>query len=953
MKSATDILFRPFRLDTENEMLWRGSRVIALRQKSFALLRYLAERPGQLVAKEELLQAVWPATRVSDIVLKVCIREVRQVLGDQPQAPAFIETIQRRGYRFIRPVRHREPADTVHPKARRFDGKDRPRTTDNQIPTKLLPPVTPAANKQAISSSFVGREAELSQLQGWLEKMLGGERQVIFVTGEAGIGKTAIIEAFLERAAKYPSVWLAHGQCIAHYGVGEAYLPILEVLTYLCHGAGRDRLLAILNQHAPLWLAQMPSLLTPADRRRLQREVQGASRERMLREIAKALEVLTAEVPFILVLDDLHWSDNATLDLLAVLGSRRESARLLILAAYRPEEIGTGAHPLKNIAYELHARGRCQHMPLSFLNEHEVAQYLTARFPAHLFPAMLAPLIHKRTDGNALFVTSVVEDLVARRLIAFHNRQWRFTAPLTDVRLEESTSIREIIDSQFDRLSAEEEYLLKVASVVGEQFSTAAVAAGVGVPITDIEELCDRLARRNQFLRSREAEEWPDGTVTTRYEFIHSLYQHSLYERIPAAKRIQLHQRIGERQEQGYGDQAEEIAAGLTRHFERGRDSRRAVHYRLHAAHNAVRRFGYHEATVHLTAGIALLPHLHDEQERGQCELALQNALGAIYIATQGYASPAVAHAYSRVRDLCQQLNTTSPLASALRGLWSFSLTRAEFQTARLLAEQLLEAAQQEPSQAPLLEAERALGQTLYFQGHLPEALRYLQQSVNRYDAERHAAHVFLYGQDPKVVSLVQQGRTLWLLGYPDLAVQQAESAILFAHEVSHPYSLALAQYHALVVHLARRDRNEVQKLTDKLQHLSTEHGFPYWQSSSQILHGWILAQQGQWEQGIQEMLQGLFAYQATGAIVNRPYSLALLAEIYGIVGQTSEGLALVTEALALVQQSGGHFYEAEMLRLRGELLLQTRSVYRPITRSACGTDLKTTGSEPMRSPSA
>lgn len=953
MKSVTDILFRPFRLDTENEMLWRGSRVIALRQKSFALLRYLAERPGQLVAKEELLQAVWPETRVSDIVLKVCIREVRQVLGDQPQAPAFIETIQRRGYRFIRPVRHREPVDTDHPKARRFEVDDPSHTADKRIPLELLPSVTLAANNHTRSSHFVGREAELAQLQSWLDTMLGGERQIIFVTGEAGSGKTAIVEAFLERAARYPSVWLAHGQCIAHYGVGEAYLPILEVLTHLCHGAGRDRLLAILNQYAPLWLAQMPSLLTSADRRRLQREVQGASRERMLREITEALEVLTAEVPLILILDDLHWSDNATLDLLAFLGSRREAARLLVLAAYRPEEIGTGAHPLKNVDHALYAHGRCQHMPLSFLNEHDIAQYLTARFPAHLFPPTLALLIHKRTDGNALFVTSVVDDLVARRIITLHDEQWRFTAPLADVHLEESTSIREIIDSQLDRLSAEEEYILKVASVAGEQFSTAAVAAGAGVPITDIEELCDRLARRNQFLRTREAEEWPDGTVATRYEFIHSLYQHGLYERITAAKRIQLHQRIGERQEQGYGDQAGEIAAELTLHFERGRDSRRAVHYRLHAAHNAVRRLGYHEATAHLTAGLALLPHLHDEQERGRCELALQNALGAICIATQGYASPAVEHAYGRARDLCQQLNMTSPLASALRGLWSFSLTRAEFQTARLLAEQLLGVAQQESSQALLLEAERALGQTLYFQGHLPEALHYLQQSVNRYDAERHAAHVFLYGQDPKVVSLVQQARTLWLLGYPDLAFQQAENAILFAHEVSHPYSLALAQYHALVVHLARRDRNKVHRLTDELQQLSTAHGFPYWQSSNQIIYGWMLAQQEQWEQGIQEMLQGLFAYKATGAVVNRPYSLALLAEIYGRVGQTSEGLALVTEALALVQQSGGHFYEAEMLRLRGELLLQTRSAYRPITRSARGTDLKTTGSDPMRSPSA
>lgn len=652
MKSATDILFRPFRLDTENEMLWRGSRVIALRQKSFALLRYLAEHPGQLVAKEELLKAVWPETRVSDIVLKVCIREVRQVLGDHPQAPSFIETIQRRGYRFIRPVRRRELENTVAPKARRFDLSEFPPRIDKKIPLSLSPSVAPSADPQALTNNFVGREVELAQLQAGLEKALRGERQVVFVTGEAGIGKTALIEAFLERAATYPSLWLARGQCIAHYGGGEAYLPILEVLTRLCREPGRDRLLTILNQYAPLWLAQMPSLLTPADRRRLQREVQGASRERMLREVTEALEVLTTEVPLILVLDDLHWSDNATLDLLAFLGARREPARFLLLAAYRPEEIGPGAHPLKSIAHGLHTHGRCQHLPLAFLNVEDVAHYLTARFPAHRFSPALAVLIYQRTDGNALFVTNVVEDLVARNILAFHHEQWRLTVPIADVHFEESTSIREIIDSHLDRLGPEEEATLKVASVAGEQFSTAAVAAGVGVSSEEIEELCEGLARRNQFLRMREPEEWPDGTVATRYEFIHSLYRHSLYERVTAAKRVQLHQRIGERQEQGYGNQANEIASELALHFERGRDIRRALHYRLQAAHNAVHLFAYQEAGSHLAKGMELLAHLNDTQERKQYELVLQNALGAIAIATHGRPSAAVEHTYAQAREL-------------------------------------------------------------------------------------------------------------------------------------------------------------------------------------------------------------------------------------------------------------------------------------------------------------
>lgn len=924
MKSVTDILFRPFRLDTENEMLWRGSRVIALRQKSFALLRYLAEHPGQLVAKEELLKAVWPETRVSDIVLKVCIREVRQVLGDQPQAPSFIETVQRRGYRFIRPVRHRELAKTLKFKARHVTPTEQPLTPDSAHHTELSFPLTSPTPTPAPLPHFIGRKAELHQLQTWLEKALCGERQIVFVTGESGIGKTTLIEAFLERVAKHPSLWIARGQCIAHYGVGEAYLPILEIFTRLCRETGHERFFAILSQYAPLWLAQMPSLLTPSDRRRLHREVQGASRERMLREMTEALETLTTEIPLVLVLEDLHWSDNATLDLLAFLGSRQELARLLILSAYRPEEVATGAHPLKKVTHELQSHGRCQQLSIPLLQDDDVDCYLKARFPTNAFPSALAQVIHKRTDGNALFVTNVVEDLVVKSVIALCDGQWRLTANIADVRFEEPTSIREIIDNQLDRLSPREEQTLKAASVAGEQFSTAAVAAGMKAQIEEIEELCEGLARHNLFLRTREPEEWPDGTVAMRYEFIHSLYQHDLYDRITAAKRVQLHQRIGERQEEGYCDQADEIASELALHFERGRDIRRALHYHLQAAHNAIRRFGYHEAVSHLTKGMELLPHLTDVRERIRHELTLQNALGAVYVATQGYAAPLVEHAYARACTLCQEVENAPQLAPALRGLWAFHLTRAGFQTARALAEQLLGIARQEQNPALLLEAERALGQTLYFLGYLPEARQYLACSVTRYDPAIHVSHIFLYGQDPKVVSLVQQARTLWLLGNQDQAVQQADNALTFAREVGHPHSLALALYHAAVVYQASRDLQHLQALIDTLLQLSTEHGFPYWRSSGQILYGWTLAQQGQVDEGIQQMQQGLSAYEATGAIVNRPYSLTLLAEAYGAVGRAHEGLALLTEALAQVQQNGGHFYQAEMLRLRGELLLQT-----------------------------
>ncbi len=659
MTPVQDILFRPFRLDIVNEMLWRGSRVLALRQKSFSLLRYLAEHPGQLVTKEELLKAVWPETRVSEIVLKVCIREVRQALGDQPHAPAYIETVQRRGYRFIRPVRRRERLPTRgRRRTQSITSERRNSEQDGELQGNMPPPCSaPAPRAPAINC--IGRDAELTLLRTWLEKALSGERHLVFVTGEAGIGKTTLINAFLERVAADPSIWIARGQCIAHYGGGEAFLPVLEAVSRLCREPGRERLLWLLKQHAPLWLAQMPSLLTLQDRRRLQREVQQASRERMLREMADVVEALTAETPLVLVLDDVHWGDRATLDLLSFL-SRREPARLLIIGAYRPEELCAGAHPLKGIKHELQSHSRCHHLPLTLLTVADVARYLAVRFPTNTFPSALALILHQRTEGNPLFIENVVEHLQATGVIAQNDGDWSLTTTVEAVQLEKPTTIQEIIEAHLDRLSPQEEQVLKVAGVAGVEFSTAALAAGLHAEEEAVEDWCEGLAQRKQFLRALGSEEWPDGTLTTRYEFIHALYQQGWYDRVTAGKRVQLHQRIGERIEQGYGARAAEAASELAVHFERGRDIRRAIHYHIQAALNAARHCSYQEVVNHLTRSIALLPHAPESAERTQQEHALLHALSTARMAPQGCACPAVEHACAHARLLCQYIQGAS-----------------------------------------------------------------------------------------------------------------------------------------------------------------------------------------------------------------------------------------------------------------------------------------------------
>ncbi|MBI3799183.1 MAG: AAA family ATPase [Deltaproteobacteria bacterium] len=531
----------------------------------------------------------------------------------------------------------------------------------------------------------MGRGAELAQLHRWLEKALGGERQVVFVTGEPGIGKTTLVEAFLvgirdwglgvgplssqtlssksqvaSRLTQHsglntqdrsslapnpqhptPSLWLGHGQCIEHFGAGEAYLPVLEALGQLCRQPGHERFIELLTRYAPTWLVQLPWLLTRAEQESLQRQVMGAPRERMLREMAELVQALTTEAPLVLVVEDLQWSDYSTLDLLAFLARRRETARLLFVGTYRPVDVILRDHPLKGVKQEMVMHGRCAELPLELLTEKVVAEYLSVRFGEaavrELSLQELARRIHQRTDGNPLFMVNLVDYLVAQGVIVREGGSDRTPVPVEPGRLKEKvealtlgvpTNVRQMIAVQLEELTPEERRVLEAASVVGVEFAAPTVAAALQEGTVRVAEWCEGLTRRGQFLRPTGVSEWPDGTVTASYGFLHALYQETLYEQVTATRLVEFHRRIGVRQETAYGDRVGEIAAALAVHFEEGREYGRAVQHLQRAAENALQRSAHREAINHLTKALDLLKVLPDTPERDRQELTLQIALG-------------------------------------------------------------------------------------------------------------------------------------------------------------------------------------------------------------------------------------------------------------------------------------------------------------------------------------
>jgi predicted ATPase len=372
----------------------------------------------------------------------------------------------------------------------------------------------------------------------------------------------------------------------------------------------------------------MPWLLSETDYRALQRHLLGTTKDRMLREIAEMIVALTADNPLILVLEDLHWSDSAILDLLAVLARRRESARLLILGTYRPMGMLRHGHPLPAMVRELQIHGHCVELSLSPLSEAAIQEYLTLQFPEQNLSTSFIQWLHRRTEGNPLFLGATVNHLVAHGWLP--TGKGRGDRPEGDEILarEVPETLRQMIDLQFNQLSPEEQEILTVGSIVGTEFTAALVVAGIKDDLLPVEEWCEGMVRRGQFLRTGGVTEWPDGTVTARYNFLHVLYPQVISKRISLAQRQRLHQWIGLRLEEGYGERVGEIAAELALHFEQGRDYRRAVSYHQQVAEQALRRHAYQEAITHLTRGLELVLTLPDPTERIQRSCIYALSLG-------------------------------------------------------------------------------------------------------------------------------------------------------------------------------------------------------------------------------------------------------------------------------------------------------------------------------------
>lgn len=774
-----------------------------------------------------------------------------------------------------------------------------------------------ALDSKATSRPVIRREAELSVLHQALTDAARGRGVVVSLAGDPGIGKTTLVEGFLaEAAAAEPAPLIARGQCSERMGESEAYLPVLEALESLVRSPDGMRISRLMQVVAPTWCGHLGLAADEPDARLPGRAM---SQSAMLREFDRLLEEITRSQSLILFFEDVHWADQSTIDMLAHLGRQCGNLRLLVVLSYRPTEMLLGRQPLNRILLELQSRGACRELSLSLLSANDVRHYLALAFVDHDFPEEFAGEIYSRTEGSPLFMVDLLNYLVGRGVVAQVDGRWRLVQPLPDLVLDLPASVRSMIGRKLDRIQGAQRQILTAASVQGNSFDSAVIAGALDSDVIEVEEHLQQLDRVHRLVRFVAEHEFPDRTLTARYEFVHSLYQQALYHDLSPGRRTSLSLALAQRLEQHHGLRSFVVAAPLAYLYEAGRDHLRAAQFTCQSAQNAGKVFAHREAIALARRGLRMLSTLPDSPERDAVELGLQTLLGLQLQVTQGYGAADAKHAYSRALGLCHEAAEPSRRFLVVWGLWLCYKVASNLPRAQVLADELSSLARQQNDPALALQAHQALGMTAFCRGDLTASLRNVEQAVTLYDPLAHGEHASSFGQDPSVMCRAFGSVVLWLLGYPDAAREQRQVTLQMSAGLS-PTTQAVAWHFAAMLSQLLRDPRQTRLQAERSTAIASEHGLSFWQAGGEILIGWATAMQGARAEGIARLQAGLRKWRATDSVTYETYYLGLLAELLLADGQRDAAVQSLQEALLLVERTDERFYLAELHRLQAEL---------------------------------
>lgn len=835
------------------------------------------------------------------------------------------------------------------------------------LPAFLMPDAQAADIEHPV---FVVRDAELSRLNDFLNRTLAGRGQVAFVIGEPGSGKTMLVQEFARRAqAAYPALVAVSGNCNVYTGIGDPYLPFLEMLDMLT-GDIEARWVggAITRQYAlRLWKLLPPVVDALVDhgpdlidrfvsgsgllaRAQIGAQPQGARLDELIRRKAtaalaapgqqtdlfeqytKVLHALARNYPLLLIIDDLQWADIGSISLLFHLGRRLAGQRILVVGAYRPGEVASGRdgerHPLEPVINELQRDYGDNVVDLSQSEGRQWVDALLDTEPNHLNTGFRETL-YRHTGGHPLFTVELLRGLQGRGdLTKDESGRWVQGAALDWDTLP--PRIEAVIAESVNRLPEGLQTTLAIASVEGEFFTAQAVAQTQGISEQEILQCLSKPLSKSHRLVTAAGVQRVDGRHLSRYRFRHFLFQKYLYNRLDEVERALLHEAIGTTLEMLYADQSMDMAAQLARHFEAAGLIPQAVEYLHRAGDRAVRLFANTEAIAHYHHALRLLNTLPDTSERAKQELSLRAGLRIPLETMQGYTSAELAQNNARARELTRHAEASPELFWMLAGLATYSNLRLSLSEARELAEDMLALANRLEDTAITLGACQVRSITGLYQGQFETYFRYRQQAHTLYDGQQHHDLAFQFDADIEVAGLSHAGWAYWIQGYPDTARQQHQTAVNWAEELGHPFSLAFARFFAGQTYAWCREIPMTRKLAEETLAISHEQGMVFWLSAGAYLLGWTLSEEGHATQGSDQLEQAYTSTCMIGSELSRIMVLPALAEAYARTGRLESGLALLEEGLRTTQTTGFAMMEPEMHRCKGDLLLLASGGFEP-----------------------
>ncbi len=786
----------------------------------------------------------------------------------------------------------------------------------------------PAKSVWHDSHNVVGRKREQEQLTALWNAAAAGHGSVCCISGEPGIGKTTLVGEFLSELKVSAGAFMwARGKCSERLAGTDAYAPFLEALNSLQRrDAGVEE---IARRLAPTWYRQIASgALSEVDAR-------AYSPQRIKRELVGFLQELSTRQTVGFFLEDLHWADLSTIDLLASLADRISHLRLLMVITYRPSHLFAQKHPLFKVKQDLRARRIAHEIELEFLSREEVAEYIALEFPQHRLPPAVADMIHAKTEGSPLFMTDLLRYFRDREVIAKKGERWELVGSLPEIERHLPESMRAMIERMIGQLDEDDRVLLLAASVQGNDFDSAVIARALGRDDAQVEERLQVVERAHQMVRLVEEREFSTGTLTLAYRFTHVLYQNALYVTIQPARRAQISNAVAEALVALHGEQSSPVALNLARLFEAGRTFQRAAECYLQATRNASRVFATTEAAELARQGLSMLQRIPQTAARDELEFSLQLALGNALMVILGYGAPEVEELYRKVHARGFTGSQPAQLMPILYGVWVSNLVQGNLERAIGYGKDFLDIAEQFHSPAVLV-GQRMVGVPLFYLGELSRARKHLEEADSLYESAKHRALAWLYGQEPGMTTRSYLAWTMWILGYPDQAADHSRETVRLAREVDHSLSkghgICFAAIHA---HLSQ-NWGAFRELAAELVVIGRERNLRFWLPIGRVLSGLVHTKDGESEAGLAEMRSGIRDLIAANNKLNLTILYRLLAEAYSHLLRPEEGLVAIEEGLQVVEAVGEVFYEPELYRFRGELLLQQSGADAEIRAEEC-----------------